>query len=78
MCNLAQVHLQRAQGEEGELSLMRVDDQLIFDNLPLENNLSTEQMVQGLKRGGIGTLKLLAGIEIEEIRNLIALLTRGS
>ena len=78
LCNLAQAHLQRAQDEEGELSLMLIDDQLIFDNLPLENNLSTEQMVQGLKRGGIGTLKLLAGIEIEEIRNLVAVLMRGA
>lgn len=77
LCNLAQVHLQRAQGEDGELALMVVDDQLIFDNLPLENNLSVEKMIQGLKRRGIGTLKLLAGIEIEEIRDLVAVLARG-
>jgi HD-GYP domain-containing protein (c-di-GMP phosphodiesterase class II) len=78
LCNLAQVHLQRAQGEDGEVNLMLVDDLLIFDNLPLEINLSVEQMIQGLKRRGVGTLKLLPGIEIEEIRNLVAVLVRGS
>ncbi len=78
LCNLAQVHLQRAQDEDGELALMLVDDQLIFDNLPLENNLSIEQMIQGLKRRGVGTLKLLAGIEVDEIRDLVAVLARGA
>ncbi len=78
LCNLAQVHLQRAQGADGEINLMLVDDLLIFDNLPLENNLSVEKMIQGLRRRGIGTLKLLPGIEIEEIRNLVAVLVRGS
>lgn len=77
LCNLALVHLQRAQ-DDGELSLMLVDDQLIFNNLPLENNLSIEQMVQGLKRRGIGTLKLLGGIDTEEIRDLVAVLVRGT
>jgi len=77
LCNLAQVHLQRAQGTAGEICLLLVDDQLIFDNLPLENNLSVGQMIQGLKRCGVGTLKLLSGIEIEEIRDLVAVLTRG-
>lgn len=78
LCNLALVHLQRAQQDEGELSLLLVDDQLIFDNLPLQNNLSVEQMIQGLKRRGIGSLKLLDGISTEEIRDLVAVLTRGA
>ncbi len=78
LCNLALVHLQRLQEETGDLSLMLVDDQLIFDNQPLENNLSIEQMIQGLKRRGIGTLKLLKGINTEEIRDLVAVLSRGS
>lgn len=78
LCNLALVHLQRVQEDGKDLALMLVDDQLIFDNLPLENNLSVEQMVQGLKRRGIGTLKLLPGISTEEIRDLVAVLSRSS
>jgi HD-GYP domain-containing protein (c-di-GMP phosphodiesterase class II) len=77
LCNQAQTHLRRALDDNGELSLMLVDDQLIFDNLPLENNLSVGQMIQGLKRQGIGTLKLLDGMETEEIRELVAVLARG-
>lgn len=78
LCNLALVHLQRILDEDAKLDLMMVDDQLIFDNLPLENNLSIEQMIQGMKRRGIGTLKLSNGITTEEIRDLVAVLVRGT
>lgn len=77
LCNLALVHLQRVLDEDGELNLMMVDDQLIYNNLPLENNLSVEQMIQGMKRRNIGTLKLLNGVGTEDIRNLVTVLTRG-
>ncbi|MCF6179765.1 MAG: HD domain-containing protein, partial [Geopsychrobacter sp.] len=77
LCNLAQVHLQRALEGTEELSFLLIDDQLIFDNLPLENNLSVEKMIQGLKRRGIGTLKLSTDINTEQIRDLVAVLALG-
>lgn len=78
LCNLALVHLQRLLDEEEDLTLMMVDDQLIFDNLPLQTNLSIEKMIQAMKRWRIGTLKLVKGIDTEQIRDLVAVLTRGT
>lgn len=78
LCNLAQVHLHRVfSDDQEEVSFLLVDEQIIFDNLPLENDLSVQKLVQALKRRKISTLKLIKGIGTEEIRELVSVLTRG-
>jgi len=78
LCNLALVHLQRALAGQDELSFLLIDGQLIFDNQPLESNLSIDKMTRALKRRNIGTLKLLSGVNTEQIRDLVAVLAIGS
>jgi HD-GYP domain-containing protein (c-di-GMP phosphodiesterase class II) len=76
LCQQAMAHLHRAQ-QERELTLMLLDDQLIFDSLPLENNLCVTQLIQAFKRRRIGTIRLLPGINRQELGHLVEVLTRG-
>ncbi len=75
LCQQALDHLQQVFLEQPSLSLLLVDDQLVFTNAPLENDLMVSKLIRALKQRGIGHLKLRAGVSIEELRQLISTLT---
>ncbi len=70
LCQQAHAELVRGMAEKAELSLLRVDDQLAVDGQPLERNLYTERLAQLLKRRGVGHVKFVSGIEVEELQAL--------
>lgn len=76
LCQQAMASLQQAQQQQ-ELTLLLIDDQLIYDGLPLENSLCVTQLIQACKRHRIGTISLLPGVNRAELGHLVAVLTRG-
>ncbi len=74
LCQQALEHLQQIFLEHQEISLMLVEDQLIFDNAPLETDLTVSKLIRALKLKGIGHLKLREGLPEEELLQLVATL----
>ncbi len=78
LCTGAHAHLLQALAEDAELSLMLVEERLIVDGQPLEESLSLARFAQALKARHIGHLKILPGISVREIRDLVGALSRRS
>ncbi len=60
--------------EQGEISLLLIDERLIFAGTPLKYNLSIERLMQSFTECGISHLKLLPGISIDELLCLVQIL----
>jgi len=62
--------------DNGDLTLLVVDNELIADGEPVDTGLFLGRFVQILKTSGISHLKILEGVSQQEISNLIADLAR--
>ncbi len=76
LCRGAHDRLSEALAEEAELSLMRVDDQLAVAGQPLANSLYVDRFARMLKTCGIGHVKFLKGLLVEELQQLVGALAR--
>lgn len=75
LCQMAHSSLLEAMGEDGRLSLMRVDEQLAIDGHPLSPSLYIERFARLLKKNGIGHIRFHRNISKEELHALITSLT---
>lgn len=75
LCRLAHSSLLEAMGNEGGLSLIRVDDQLAVDEHPLDRSMYIERFARLMKMSGIGHIKLTRNVNIEEVHALLVSLS---
>jgi len=76
LCRQALEHFAAALGELEEISLMLIEQELIFDNSPLEQDMAVSRLIQVMQQRGIGHLKLRQGMTKEELLELVELLTK--
>lgn len=70
LCANALVKLQEAMDDREEIILMRIDDELVLDNAPLEPSMSLGKLIQIMASRGIGHIKILPGVSRDEIRTM--------
>lgn len=75
LCSSAYDCLGEALAEEEELSLVRVDDQLAVGGHPLAASLYTDKFARMLKTCGIGHVKFMREMEVEELQRLVSALS---
>lgn len=76
LCAGAHGSLGVALGEDHGVSLMRVDDQLAVEGQPLDASLYIDRFARMLRLHGIGHVKFLKEITVEELQELVAALSR--
>ena len=64
-----------ALGTSGEISLMIVDDELIYGGSPVGNNMYLNRFAKLLKNRGIGSIRIIAGVKPEEVLLLVTTLS---
>jgi HD-GYP domain-containing protein (c-di-GMP phosphodiesterase class II) len=69
---MAHASLLEAMGEDYAMSLLRVDEQLAVDEHPLARSMYIQRFAQLLKINGIGHIKFLKNVSVEELQDLIA------
>lgn len=74
LCRNALEHLTSAMGEQPEISLLLVDDELVYQNRPLTAGMHVNRLASTLKNRGIGHLRILNGITLREIGLLVSTL----
>jgi len=74
LCQQAHTALLHGMESLEAISLLRVDDQLAINGQPLEPSLYTQRLALLLKRRGVGHLKFIKGIMVEELQALTAVL----
>jgi len=70
LCSKAHENLHDAMAGEKELFFLRIEDELIFNNTPLESSMSLGKFNQILASRGIGHIKFLCDVSPQEIRTL--------
>jgi HD-GYP domain-containing protein (c-di-GMP phosphodiesterase class II) len=70
LCSKAHENLHDAMAGEQELFFLRIEDELIFNNTPLEGSMSLGKFNQILASRGIGHMKFLCDVSPQEIRSL--------
>ncbi len=70
LCSKAHENLQDAMAGDKELFFLRIEDELIYGNTPLEGSMSQHKFNQTLACRGIGHLKFLCDVSPQEIRTL--------
>jgi HD-GYP domain-containing protein (c-di-GMP phosphodiesterase class II) len=78
LCAAALESLRSALGDDAELSILVIDDELVAGNRPIPNSMYINRFVQTLKGRGIGNIRFLRGISTQELKTLLAGLTRHS
>ncbi|PLX98215.1 MAG: HD family phosphohydrolase [Desulfuromonas sp.] len=76
LCAQALDSILTAIDKDSEISLKRVDDQMILGGKPLGGGMYPIRLASMLKHRGIGHLKISRFVEQQEILNLIAALSR--
>ncbi len=76
LCEQALSSLESAMPASSKLSLVTLDDQLIIEGQAMENTLYLSRFVQALKERGIGHLKLIRGIAIDDLVALVINLSK--
>lgn len=76
LCRRALDSLMVALGEASGISLLRVDDQLAVEGEPLTASLYLDRFARMLKRCGIGHVKFLKEITLQELQGLVSALAR--
>ncbi|WP_221251201.1 HD-GYP domain-containing protein [Desulfuromonas versatilis] len=61
-----------------DISLMLVDEELIFDGTPLTTSMHVVKLTQAMKARGLGHLKIRQGIGDEEVMRLITQLAKSA
>lgn len=75
LCVAAKEKLNVVLGESREVSLMRVDDKLAVDGKPLPPSIYINRFARTLKNSGIGSLKFLQDVSVEELRSVVQALS---
>jgi HD-GYP domain-containing protein (c-di-GMP phosphodiesterase class II) len=71
LCQMAHSGLLETMAGEGAMSLLRVDEQLAIDEQPISRTLYNERFARLLKLSGIGHIKFIRNISIEELLALV-------
>lgn len=77
-CGRAQEAITAAIELGGDVSLLLIDDELVVDEAPLENNMYIWRLITALKVRGVGHLKVTRGVTRAEITSLADGLRRRS
>jgi len=72
LCKMAHTALLEAMAGEGGMSLIRVDEQLAVDEHPLDRSMYIERFARLLKLHGIGHIKFVRNLSVEELHAFIA------
>ncbi len=75
LCETALANLRDAMAVGPEVSLLMVDDELIFDGSPLESTMHVTRLTQVLKARGLGHLKIRLGVTEAELLSLVEVLS---
>lgn len=78
LCLVAREDLAAAMADEGEVSLLLIDEELVVDNMPLEKSMYVNRFASQLKARGIGHVKILRNISPQELHYLVGILSRNS
>jgi len=76
LCRQALEHFSAALAEREEISLLRIDQELIYEQQPLPMDLATNRLLQAMQERGIEHLKFRRGLPLDEMRLLVELLTK--
>ncbi len=76
LCQLANEHLNQIFSERAEFTLMLIEDRLIFDEQPLEDDFSVTKLSKFMHQQGIAHLTIKQGINNIELLQLIKLLSK--
>lgn len=77
LCSQALDSFQEAVRDQHELSLQRVDDQIIFEGQPLGGGMYPIRFASMLKHRSVGLLRISAQVEHQEIVQLVGSLAKG-
>ncbi|MBN1957514.1 MAG: HD domain-containing protein [Desulfuromonadales bacterium] len=69
--------LQKIFAQQGSLTVKIIDEQVIFADQPVMNNLSVERLQNALTRNGISHLHIEPGIYAEELLGLVNILSKN-
>ncbi len=76
LCGLAHAYLADAMNGRASVCLMRVDDRLAFDNVPLARSHYAERLARHFKFQGIGFVDFLKSITAEDVHRLVTALAK--
>lgn len=76
LCQLAKEHLQQIFTERAEFTLMLIEDRLIFDKMPLEEDFSVARLIKFFQLNRIAHLTIAKDVTDQELLELIDLLSR--
>jgi HD-GYP domain-containing protein (c-di-GMP phosphodiesterase class II) len=78
LCLAAKEDLAEAMADDGEVSLLLIDEELVVDGVPLANGMYVDRFTSQLKVRGIGLVKFLRNISPQELQYLVGILSRNS
>lgn len=67
LCSLTLSDLEEAMAGHHDFSLVIIDNQMVVEGLPLEASLSVARLAQALTVRGIGHIRILRGVTMDEI-----------
>jgi len=76
LCAAACNDLIEAMANEDDVDLLLVDNELVFADTPLTGSMYVNRFSLALKNRGIGRLRLLQGVTVQELKLLVACLAR--
>lgn len=76
LCGKAMASLEHTLDEETSVSLKRIDDQLAVENQALHSSIYSDRFSHMLKACGVGHVKFMKGLTIEELQQLVGSLAR--
>ncbi|OHB24909.1 MAG: hypothetical protein A2X84_03970 [Desulfuromonadaceae bacterium GWC2_58_13] len=76
LCEQALASLADAMGEAPEIKIIRIDDELVADGLPLERSMYVGRLAEMLKNGGVGHIRIRRQVADHELLALIASLAK--
>jgi HD-GYP domain-containing protein (c-di-GMP phosphodiesterase class II) len=76
LCSSMLANIEEAMGDRQDLSLVVIDNALIGDGLPLGKNLHFNRLAQILTLRGIGHIRLVRGVQLEEIQAMVESLAK--
>jgi len=76
LCTSAYEALQKALDSADEISLLLIEDDLVFDGLPLVSDLHTHRFCKMMKAFDAGNVRFIQGVTRQELHNLIGTLVQ--
>lgn len=76
LCRSILANIQKVMAGKDDISLVVIDNELIVDGIPLRGSLHFGRLAQLLALRGIGHVKLIRGVGLEEIRDMVEHLSK--